>query len=81
MPISIDTSKAAVAEAALAAGADIVNDVAAVTGGAALAPVAAAHGAPYILMHSRAVPVYEDVVREVVDGPGGDARPGGACGV
>ena len=67
LPISIDTSKIRVAEAALAAGADIVNDVTAVTAGAALAGVAAARGAPYILMHSRAVAVYDDVVREVVE--------------
>ncbi len=67
VPVSIDTSKAAVADAALAAGADILNDVTAVTSGAALAHVAAAYGAPYILMHSRAVPVYDDVVREVVE--------------
>ena len=49
-----------------AAGADIINDVAGVTAGAALAPVAAAHGAPYIVMHSRARPEYDDVVAEVV---------------
>ena len=67
LPISIDTSKVSVAEAALAAGADIVNDVTAVIAGAALAGVAAARGAPYILMHSRAVAVYDDVVREVVE--------------
>jgi dihydropteroate synthase len=67
VPISIDTSKPPVAEAALAAGADIVNDVAAVTQGAALAPVAAAAGAPYILMHSRVAPAYDDVVAEVVE--------------
>ena len=66
-PISVDTSKPAVAEAGLAAGADILNDVAAVTADAALAPVAAAHDAPYILMHSRAEPVYDDPVVEVVD--------------
>ena len=66
LPLSIDTSKPAVARAALEAGADIVNDVAGVTAGAALAPVAAAHGAPYIVMHSRSEPVYEDVVAEVV---------------
>lgn len=66
LPISIDTSKPQVAEAALLAGADIVNDVAAVTAGAALAPVAAAHEAPYIVMHGRAQPVYEDVVAETV---------------
>lgn len=65
--ISIDTSKPRVAEAALAAGADIINDVAAVTAEAALASVAAAHGAPYILMHSRVTPEYQDVVREVVE--------------
>jgi dihydropteroate synthase len=66
LPISIDTSKPEVAAAALDAGADIVNDVAGVTAGAALAPVAAAHGAPYIVMHSRATPEYEDVVSETV---------------
>jgi dihydropteroate synthase len=66
LPISIDTSKPAVARAALAAGADIVNDVAAVTAGAALAAVAAAHAAPYIIMHGRATPEYTDVVAETV---------------
>ena len=67
LPISIDTSKPNVAQAALEAGADIVNDVAGVTAGAALAPVAADHGVPYIVMHSRARPAYEDVVVETVD--------------
>ena len=67
VPVSIDTSKPPVAEAALEAGADIVNDVAGVTAHAALAPLAAVHGAPYIVMHSRSEPVYEDVVTEVVE--------------
>ena len=66
LPISVDTSKPSVAAAALEAGADIVNDVAGVTGHAALAHIAAAHDAPSIVMHSRAQPVYEDVVAEVV---------------
>ena len=66
VPISIDTSKPAVASAALEAGADMVNDVAGVARQAALAPVAAAHGVPYILMHGRARPDYHDVVAEVV---------------
>ncbi len=70
LPISVDTSKEQVARAALEAGADIINDVAGVTAGAALAPVAAAHDAPYIVMHSRAQPVYEDVVSETL----GDLR-------
>jgi dihydropteroate synthase len=66
VPISIDTSKAQVAEAALAAGADIVNDVAAVTSHAALAGLAAARGAAYVIMHDRARPEYDDVVGDVV---------------
>lgn len=66
VPLSIDTSKVAVAEAALKAGADILNDVTAVTAGAALARVAAAHGAPYIVMHGRAQGTYVDVVSEVL---------------
>jgi dihydropteroate synthase len=66
LPISIDTTKPPVAVAALEAGADIINDVAGVSADAALAPIAAEHGAPYILMHSRAQPIYEDVVAETV---------------
>jgi len=66
LAISIDTNKPEVAEAALAAGADIINDVAGVTAQAALAPIAAAHDVPYIVMHSRLQPVYQDVVSEVV---------------
>ncbi|MFZ2487679.1 MAG: dihydropteroate synthase [Anaerolineae bacterium] len=53
LPISIDTSKAAVAEAALAAGASIVNDVWGLRLEPALADVAARAGAPVILMHNR----------------------------
>jgi dihydropteroate synthase len=66
VPLSVDTSKAAVAEAALENGADILNDVTAVTAGARLARVAAAHGAPYIVMHGRAQATYTDVVAEVL---------------
>jgi dihydropteroate synthase len=66
VPLSVDTSKAAVAEAALENGADILNDVTAVTAGARLARVAAAHGAPYIVMHGRAQATYADVVTEVL---------------
>ena len=66
VPISIDTRKAVVAEAAIGAGADIVNDVAGVTAGAALAPVAAAHAVPYIIMHARHRPADGDIVAGVV---------------
>lgn len=70
--ISIDTSKAAVAQAALAAGADIVNDVTALRGDPAMARVAAETGAGVCLMHMQGqprtmqqAPSYTDVVREV----------------
>ncbi len=51
--ISIDTSKAAVAAAALAAGADILNDVWGLRADPDLTAVAAAAGVPVILMHNR----------------------------
>ena len=53
VPISIDTSKAAVAEAALTAGASIVNDVRGLAGDPDLGAVVAAAGVPIILMHTR----------------------------
>jgi len=53
VPISIDTSKAAVAKAALAAGASIVNDVWGLRLDPPIADVAAQAGAPVILMHNR----------------------------
>jgi len=72
-PLSIDTRRASVAEAALARGARIVNAVAGLRD-PALAAVCAAHGATLILNHMRGEPatmqrspVYEDVVREVRD--------------
>ncbi|HSN16082.1 MAG TPA: dihydropteroate synthase [Anaeromyxobacteraceae bacterium] len=72
LPISVDTSKGVVARAALAAGADIVNDVRGGEDPHLLAVVAAA-GAPCVLMHSRGAAgdtqraVYRDVVADVVD--------------
>ena len=67
MPLTIDTTKPAVAEAALEAGADAINDIWGVSEDDALARIAAAHGVPLILMHNRAEPRYEDLVSEVVD--------------
>ncbi|MDE3070607.1 MAG: dihydropteroate synthase [Acidobacteriota bacterium] len=70
--ISVDTSKAAVARAALGAGARMVNDVSALRGDPEMAEVVAASGAECCLMHMRgeprtmqADPRYEDVVGEV----------------
>lgn len=73
-PISIDTRKAAVAEAALAAGADIVNDVSALTHDPDLAAVVVQAGVPICLMHAQGTPQtmqagprYGDVLAEVYD--------------
>lgn len=51
--ISVDTCKAVVAEAALDAGADLVNDVWAFRADPAMAPLVARRGVPVILMHNR----------------------------
>lgn len=55
VPLSIDTQKAAVAEAALKAGAAIVNDIWGLMGDPDMARVAAAHEAGVVAMHNRAV--------------------------
>lgn len=72
--ISIDTRKALVAKAALDAGADIVNDVAAMTYDAGIASVTAQSGAPICLMHAQGTPEtmhldprYDNVLLEVYD--------------
>lgn len=54
--ISIDTSKAAVARAAMALGAEIINDVTALRGDAAMASVARETGAAVVLMHMQGSP-------------------------
>ena len=74
IPISIDTTKAAVARAALDAGADIINDISACRFDAGMAPLAAATGVPIVIMHMQGTPGtmqdaprYDDVVAESVD--------------
>lgn len=56
VPISIDTQKSAVAEAAVGAGAEIINDVSALRTDPELAGVARRHGVPLVLMHMRGRP-------------------------
>ncbi len=56
LPISIDTTKAEVAERAVEAGASIINDVSGLRFDSALADVARRHGAPLVLMHLRGRP-------------------------
>ena len=70
--VSVDTTRAAVAEAALDAGATIVNDVSGGQSDPAMAKVLAAAGVPWVLMHWRghsrdmqALARYGDVVRDV----------------
>jgi dihydropteroate synthase len=65
VPLSIDTTKVVVAEAALAAGAVLLNDVWGTGPDAAMAELAASSGAPLIVMHNREVARYDDVVAEV----------------
>lgn len=71
--ISVDTRRAAVAEAALEAGADLINDVSGL-GDPAMRFVAADHDVPLVVMHSIDTPVnpdrtpeYDDVVEDVVN--------------
>lgn len=73
--ISIDTTKSTVAEAALNAGASIVNDISGLQFDDRIADVAARHGAALVVMHIQGTPetmqqnpVYHDVVAEVKEG-------------
>ena len=72
--VSIDTRKAAVAQAAVAAGAGLINDVSAMTWDARMVRVAADTGRPVCLMHAQgdpatmqAAPRYDDVLLDVYD--------------
>jgi len=74
IPISIDTSKSEVAEAALDTGASIINDVTAGRADEKMLQLAATRHAPLVLMHMRGEPRtmqknphYDNVVREVAD--------------
>lgn len=73
VPLSIDTSKAEVANFALDEGVALVNDVTALSGDPGMAPLVAARGVPVILMHMRGRPRemyaearYDEVVAEVI---------------
>jgi len=72
VPVSVDTSDAAVAAAALDAGATVVNDVTAGRADPAMLPLVAEAGAGYVFMHMQGTPAtmqlnprYDDVVAEV----------------
>ena len=72
MPVSIDTTKASVARAALDAGAALVNDVSGGTADPDMLPLVASEGAGFVVMHMRGDPRsmqqaarYDDVTRDV----------------
>jgi dihydropteroate synthase len=74
VPLSVDTTKAAVADACLAEGAHIINDITALTGDAEMPRVAASRRAGVVLMHMQGTPQtmqlaphYDDVVAEVIE--------------
>jgi dihydropteroate synthase len=73
IPISIDTTKSAVAEAAIVAGADIVNDVSGGAFDSQMFAVVAQLSVPYVMMHMRGTPAtmqqmtdYQDIVAEII---------------
>ncbi len=75
IPISVDTRRAAVAELALRAGAEIINDISGLKNDPKIAEVAARHGVPLILMHMRGEPrtmqvgpFARDVMKDVIQG-------------
>ncbi|MCP4341824.1 MAG: dihydropteroate synthase [Desulfobulbaceae bacterium] len=74
IPISIDTTKATVARKALKAGADIINDVSALSKDPEMITVVQQTSVPLIIMHMQGTPtdmqikpVYSDVITEIID--------------
>jgi dihydropteroate synthase len=87
LPLSVDTRKAAVAAAALAAGADLINDISALAD-PDMAEVVRRAGCPIVLMHSRGALAsmqsgiaFTDVVREVRDELATSARRAESAGI
>ena len=75
IPLSIDTQKASVAEAAIVAGAELINDISGLKNDPGIAEVAARHRVPLILMHLRGEPrtmqkkpFARDVLKDVAAG-------------
>jgi dihydropteroate synthase len=73
IPISIDTTKSAVAKAAIGAGADIINDVSGGVFDSKMFELVAQLGVPYVMMHMRGTPAtmqqmtdYQDIVAEII---------------
>jgi len=87
-PVSIDTTDARVAETALRHGADMINDVSALSGDRRMAAVVARAGVPCILMHMKGKPrtmqrspEYADVMGEIVGSLDAALRRGEDAGI
>jgi dihydropteroate synthase len=65
LPLSVDTSKPAVAKAALEAGADLINDIWGLQKDPEMVKVVAAAQVPVIVMHNQAAPGYTDLMADV----------------
>lgn len=88
IPISIDTRKAAVADIALGAGGETLNDISGLKHDPRIAEVAARHRVPLILMHMRGnprtmqkAPFAKNVVRDVISGLRRSVRAARRAGV
>lgn len=86
--LSVDTTKASVARAALEAGAHIVNDVSGLTGDPEMSGVVREFNAGLVIMHMRGKPKsmqvdprYDDVVREVAEFLSGQVEAAGLAGI
>lgn len=67
IPISLDTYKADVAKAGVAAGADLINDIGGLKKDGKMAEVIAEAGVPCCLMHNREKAVYHSFITDVID--------------
>lgn len=88
VPISVDTCKSAVAQAALDAGASIINDITALSGDSKMAAVVARSGAGLVLMHMRGTPkamqtntVYADLIGEIRESLAAAIRSAESAGI
>lgn len=88
VPISVDTTSAAVAKAAVAAGANIVNDISGGTFDPEMLPTVANLGVPIVLMHIRGTPQtmqqltdYQDLIAEIYQFLESRITAAKACGI
>ena len=89
IPLSVDTTKAEVAQKALAAGAEIINDISALAGDRKMASVIRKASAAVVLMHMRGTPAdmqqgdlrYEDLTGEIIAFLSGAVQKALAAGI